>query len=344
MEAEQVELDAQLPVVALLSLLAPPQVLVQLRLRLPDRAVDPLEHRPLLVAAPVRPRDRQQLERADPAGGLDVRPLAQVTERPVLVERHRRHRLARVRRPAGQVVQDLDLERLAIAFLDRATLVERDLPADEGVVGRHAGAHPSLDRLEVVGGERARQLEVVVEAIVDRRADAQAGAGEQVQHGLGHDVRRAVAHGVDGRVGAGIEQLVRRAASRRLERELLLVRLGVLRLLLIVCHVACSRESRNLSPDRTRGSTSRGSTRLHVARQSAANVRSCRANGRIPGRFAGRSRVVPQPVESVGASSRWPRLSGDIPAGVSRSTRCSCQPVGELTRRREWWAILDSNQ
>ena len=65
MEAEQVELDAEAPVVALLRLLASPQVLIELLLGRPDRAVDALEHRALLVAAPVRPGRAEQLERAD---------------------------------------------------------------------------------------------------------------------------------------------------------------------------------------------------------------------------------------------------------------------------------------
>ena len=45
MEAVQVELDAEPAVVALLRLGAPPEVAVQLLLRRPDRAIDPLEHR-----------------------------------------------------------------------------------------------------------------------------------------------------------------------------------------------------------------------------------------------------------------------------------------------------------
>src|SRR5207247_2207792 len=64
-EAEQVEPDSEPAVVALSRLLAPPQEVLELLLRPPDRAVDPLEHRPLLVAAPIRAGDRQQLERPD---------------------------------------------------------------------------------------------------------------------------------------------------------------------------------------------------------------------------------------------------------------------------------------
>ena len=56
-------------------------------------------------------------------------------------------------------------------------------------------AHPRLDALEVLLDERAavRQLEVVVEAVLDGRADAERGAREQVEHGLGEHVGRGVA-------------------------------------------------------------------------------------------------------------------------------------------------------
>ena len=117
------------------------------------------------------------------------------------------------------------------------------------------------------------------------------------------------------RVGAGIEELVGGSARGRL--ELGLVVFGLLaRLRLLVDHVTAPENQQNLPSDRTRGPTSRGSTRLHgrIACRDAV-VRSSRANGRIPGRFSGRSRVVPSSVVSVGACSRWPRLSGDVPMG-----------------------------
>ena len=52
--------------------------------------------------------------------------------------------------------------------------------------------HPLLDALEVVGGERAADVEVVVEAVLDRRADAELGLGEELLHGLRHHVRGGV--------------------------------------------------------------------------------------------------------------------------------------------------------
>ncbi len=77
-EREQVELDAELAVVAPLGLLEPVEVLLQRLVALPRGAVDALEHRALLVAPPVRARDLRQLERTELAGRRDVRAAAQV--------------------------------------------------------------------------------------------------------------------------------------------------------------------------------------------------------------------------------------------------------------------------
>ena len=52
-ELEEVELTSQLAVIALLGLLEPPEVLVQILLGEPGGAVDALEHRVLLAPSPV---------------------------------------------------------------------------------------------------------------------------------------------------------------------------------------------------------------------------------------------------------------------------------------------------
>src|SRR5262249_53392304 len=53
-------------------------------------------------------------------------------------------------------------------------------------------AHGALDGLKVLRGERLVDAEVVVEAVLHRRADAEPGLREQVLYGLGHDVRGRV--------------------------------------------------------------------------------------------------------------------------------------------------------
>ena len=68
-EAEQVELLAELAVVALLGLLQAREVGVEVLLREPRGAVDALQHRPSRVAAPVGAGDLGELEGADTTGG-----------------------------------------------------------------------------------------------------------------------------------------------------------------------------------------------------------------------------------------------------------------------------------
>ena len=292
-EAEQVELDAELAMVALLRLVAPPQEGIERRLVLPDRAVDPLEHRPLLVAAPVRAGDGQELERPDLARRGDVRPAAQVAERPVLVEADRRAPLPRRRRLRGEVVEDLHLVALALALHDRAAIVERDLLAHERVVRRDALAHPRFDRGEVVRRQVLRQLEVVVEAVRDGRPDAELRAREQVEDRLGHDVGGRVAHRVELVVGARVQQLVDRAALRRLEdllvggrgravaRRCVAARRRLDRLVRLVRH-AGNLQRIETTPRPPTGrevdhSTPRGSTRLHDTRLRGGTASCARA-------------------------------------------------------------------
>ena len=220
MEAEEVELHAQAPVIATLRLLAPEQVRIQLGLRGPDRAVDALQHRSLLGAAPVGTGHGHELERPDLAGAGHMRTLAKVDERTVFVGRGGRKRNAGLLGAGRQIVQDFDLERLVATVEEGPTVGERDFLADEPMVGGDGSAHGGLDGGQIVGRERARQQEVVVEAVVDRRADPELRAREEPQHRLGHHVRGGMAHRIQVRVCAGVEQLVDGSALHGIEELL----------------------------------------------------------------------------------------------------------------------------
>ncbi len=80
-------------------------------------------------------------------------------------------------------------------------------PAGEALALPDDLAHPGLDGLQVLGGERLGHVEVVVEAVVHRRPDAQLGLREQLLHGLGHDVRGGVPHDVAAVVAADVDRL-----------------------------------------------------------------------------------------------------------------------------------------
>src|SRR5262249_35547368 len=117
-EVEEVELAAELAVIALLRLLEAPEILVELVLRRPRGAVDALEHRVLLVPAPVRAGRGEQLERLERARRRDMRASAEIQEFALPVERH----------AIGiDAAQDLDLERLAVPLEERDGLVPRAL-------------------------------------------------------------------------------------------------------------------------------------------------------------------------------------------------------------------------
>ena len=58
------------------------------------------------------------------------------------------------------------------------------------MIGGDGGGHPGLDRAQVIGRDGPGQLEVVVEAVLDRRSDAQLGTREELEDGLGQDVGR----------------------------------------------------------------------------------------------------------------------------------------------------------
>ena len=185
LEVEQVELLAEAAVVAALGLREPVQIGVELLLVGPGGAVDPLQHGVAAVAAPVRAGDLGQLERADPPGRGPVRPAAEIEPLALVVERDRLVRRDRV--------EQLELVGLAQRLEPPPRLVAAHHLAPERPVGADDLRHARLDPLQVLGMERLVAREVVIEAVLDRRADGDLGAGIEVLHRLGHDVGAVVA-------------------------------------------------------------------------------------------------------------------------------------------------------
>ena len=100
-----------------------------------------------------------------------------------------RDRLAR----RDDVVDDLRLVRLA----DRLEVRDRRFAVPHFALDRQIGVddllHALFDLLEIVRRERLVAREVVVEAVLDRRADRHLRAGKQFLHRLRQHVRRVVA-------------------------------------------------------------------------------------------------------------------------------------------------------
>jgi len=92
---------------------------------------------------------------------------------------------------AFQVGDQLQLEGLVAENL--AGLVGADHFLVEFVIALDNRTHARLDILQVLGCERAGQVEVIVEPVINSRADGDAGAGEFIQHGLRHHMRGGMA-------------------------------------------------------------------------------------------------------------------------------------------------------
>ncbi len=158
---------------------------VEIGLRLPRGAVDALQHAVRLVAAPVGAGHRGQLHGVD----LELRRAGHVGA-PAQV-RERGLRVGGDLLALGKLVDELELVGLTLE--GRAGLFACHDPAHEGVAARHDRAHARLDLGEVLGRERAGQLEVVVEPVLDGRPDGHLGVGKELQHRLGHHVGEGVA-------------------------------------------------------------------------------------------------------------------------------------------------------
>src|SRR2546425_6544173 len=115
-EREEVQLAAQTSVVAAMGLFDALEVLFELFFCVEEGPVDALEHRVMLVAAPVGAGNAHQLEVGDFACALDVWPLAQVDEFALLIEAHLLVR---------NLVNQLEFVGLVVEALSR--LILRDL-------------------------------------------------------------------------------------------------------------------------------------------------------------------------------------------------------------------------
>ena len=158
---EQVELDAEPPVVAAARLFEPLEVGVEVGLRVERGAVDPGQLRVRRVAPPVGAGEPGQLQGLDRLRVLQVRAAAEVGEIPLRVQ--------------GDValgrVDQLDLVRLLLREEALTRFLSRGfLPGPRAAFVQFA-ADLRLDAREVLLVDRLRELEVVVEAVLDRRAD-----------------------------------------------------------------------------------------------------------------------------------------------------------------------------
>ncbi|MNS68801.1 hypothetical protein D3C72_1020910 [compost metagenome] len=189
LQVEQVERLAQLAVVALLGFFQHVQVGFLVFLPGPGRAVDALEHLVVGVTAPVGAGHLHQLEDLELARRRHVRAAAQVDEIAFAVQAD-----FLVGRDRGD---DLGLVLLAHRLEQRHRLVAVPHFARDFLVLAGELRHLLLDGNEVFGREGALVGEVVVETVVDDRADRHLRLGIQLLDGVGQQVSRRVADHVD---------------------------------------------------------------------------------------------------------------------------------------------------
>src|SRR5918994_313133 len=182
-EVEEVELAPEPAVVARPRLLEPLQVCVEVGLRVEGGAVDPGQLRVALVAAPVGAGERGELDRLDRLRVLEVGAATEVGELALRVERDL---------PLGGV-DELDLVRLTLRQKAALRLLRRDLLALPRAAFLQLAHDLGLDLLEVLLADRHGELEVVVEAVLDRRADRDLGARIEPADRLREQVRGRVA-------------------------------------------------------------------------------------------------------------------------------------------------------
>jgi osmotically-inducible protein OsmY len=187
--AEEVQLAAEGAVIPFLRLLQPVDVGLEVILAEPRRAVDALQHLAVLVAAPICARGVQQLEVLDARRVGNVRPAAEVEEGPVGVDGD--HLIV------SQFGEPLQLERIVAELLLR--LRAAHLLAHEGVLLLRRFLHLRLEVGEILGGEGLRHLEIVVEAVLDARAEADLRVGAEATHRGGEQVRGRVAEHIERR-------------------------------------------------------------------------------------------------------------------------------------------------
>ena len=190
-EVEELEVAAEAAVVAGLGLLQALEVGLEVLLVGERGGVEPRELGVLLAAAPVGAGHRLELDRPDAAGVLHVRAATEVDEVAVAVERHRGLALA------GEVVDLVDLVGVLALDEELARVGDAHHRALERRLGGDDARHLGLDGREVLLGDGPGGVEVVVEAVVDRRAEAELGPRDQRLDGLRHDVRGGVPHDVE---------------------------------------------------------------------------------------------------------------------------------------------------
>ena len=187
MQAEEIQFSAEFSVVALCRLLQHVQVGIEFFLLLKRRAVDPLQHLVLLAAAPVCTCDTLQFECLDLSGRDDMGTCTEVGELALRIEGD--HLVLR------QILNQLHLIVLTLLTEECNRLCTGNLAADKRQILLDDLLHFLFDITKIGIRQLVLHVEIVVEAVLDRRSDRELHVALRIQalHRLRHDVRRRMA-------------------------------------------------------------------------------------------------------------------------------------------------------
>ena len=169
-DVEQIQLAAQLAVVALFGFFQAEQIVLQLILGRPGRAVDALQHFIAVVAAPVSASHLHQLEVLELASAGHVGAAAQIFKSAFAVQAHVFI--------AGDAGNDLGLVVLALVLEMRHRFIAWQHTALHRLILVSQLGHLLFDSDQVFRRKGALVREVVVEAVFNHGADGDLRIGE----------------------------------------------------------------------------------------------------------------------------------------------------------------------
>ena len=189
-QAEEIQFSAEFSVVALCRLLQHVQVGIKFFLLLKRRAIDALQHLILLTAAPVCTCDTLQLKCLDLAGRDDMGACAEVCELALRIEGD--HLVL------WQILNQLHLIVFTLLTEECNRLCTGNLAADKRQILLDDLLHFLFDITKIGIRQLVLHVEIVVEAVLDRRSDRELHVALRIQalHRLRHDVRRRMAQSV----------------------------------------------------------------------------------------------------------------------------------------------------
>src|SRR5450631_4279582 len=190
LNAEEVELHADLAVVAALGFFKAMQIFVELSLSVESGGVDALQLGIAFLTFPVGAGDVHQFEGGDALGGGNMRAAAEIDEFSGGVEGN--HWLG------GFFFHELALKNLIGFFVELDGFGLGGKFALVGKVLRGELTHLGFNFGEIVGRERLFAKKFVEETCVDRGTDAQLHVGEKLHDGGGEQVRGGMAEDVEG--------------------------------------------------------------------------------------------------------------------------------------------------